>query len=318
VLDDGDDDDDDGGGGAAVRFRMNAGNSSSLMFAQTLCAWKATFTVRRVSVVSAAHNVETVWTYSDAPSLQSSLPVIVAVGGLSSDHTSLFRTQMWLFNHGARCIAVSVPTTCTSHAMFVDLFDAFLTRVELAAVDVCFMGSMLGAYLLQLYAAQRPAHVAGLVLCSPFCSTAFFQRHPPLGGLAGWMPEFMLKRKLLSALPAGELDADDVDGIDFLVGVIEQLPREAIVNRMALMCAADTLDPSQLRIARSRIAVVVAAPGTLNPKLPDAVRAAYDGCRVCTVKSDDEFYSLTRAHDQFAMQVLVHLRSLVIAAVPPE
>lgn len=308
--------------GCELRLRINAGkslspishkNDSTMSFAASFAAFRESFVQRRVALPSLQPgDVDDVtFTYTDAPGAATTLPVVVVLSGLSSDHQTFFRMQLWLLNHGVRCLALSLPL-CASHAHFVALLRAFFEQIGLGATPICLMGHMLGSYLAQLYAARFPAHVVGLVLCSAFCSTKHFQRHPPLAGLAGWAPEFLLKRKLLSALPADELEcADDVAAVDFLVGAIEGLSRDAILSRMQLMTASDDDADVAVALERRRIAVVVAEPGTLTRALPQAVLDKFAGCRECRIKSATEFYFITAPFDQLAMHVLVHLRSLV-------
>lgn len=291
------------------------------MFAQSLSAWRETFVLRRVAMPPVRRSSDSildedvVWSYSDsaAPQLATCPVVVVAVPGVGGDETSFFRVQLWLHNHGVRCIALALPApVCASHATFCEQFRSFLQRLALANARVCLLGSMLGSYLAQCYAAAYPQDVTGLVLCSAWTTTAMFRKHPPLGGFADWAPEFVLKRKLLGALPGGELESNDADAVDHLVGIVERLSRDQIVTRLALMCAKDTLDTSAVVLERRRIAVVVADDGALPLSVQQAAIDTYAGCRVCTIKSNSEFLFILSAYDELAMHVLVHLRSFAV------
>lgn len=291
------------------------------MFAQSLTAWRETFATRRTALPPIRRSSdsildeEVVWSYSDATvPLRPAFPiVVVALPGVAGDETSFFRVQLWLHNHGVRCIAVALPApVCASHSTFCKQFRLFLERIALLGngTRVCLLGTMLGSYLAQCFAEANPLDVAGLVLCSAWCSTAVFRRNPPLVGLADWVPSFLLKRKLLGALPSGMLDAVDADAVDHLVGVVERLTRDQIVTRFALMCAPDTLSTANVKLDRRCIAVVIADDGALPLSMQQAVLDAYEGCRVCTIKSNSEFLFILSAYDELAMHILVHLRSI--------
>lgn len=71
------------------------------------------------------------------------------------------------------------------------------------------------------------------------------------------MPEFMLKRFVLQALPTKAVAPTIADSIDFMVEQIESMTQPELASRLTLNCSTfPDFDPAHLPIDKSKITII--------------------------------------------------------------
>lgn len=70
------------------------------------------------------------------------------------------------------------------------------------------------------------------------------------------MPEFMLKRIVLSNFPTTNLETEIANSVDFMVEQLETLTQSELAGRLTLNCAPGTLKPGSVTLASEHITIL--------------------------------------------------------------
>lgn len=70
------------------------------------------------------------------------------------------------------------------------------------------------------------------------------------------VPEFLLKKILLSKFPKGEMEYEIANSVDFMVEQLETLKHSELVSRIKLNCTKSNLVPEDLPLPKSAITII--------------------------------------------------------------
>lgn len=183
-------------------------------------------------------------------------------------------------------------------------FDRFLDRLELDKVHL--FGSSLGGYLAQCFYQQKPSRVLSMILNNTFSDTQYYSDNSSCSAMFSILPEFMLKRIILSNFPQGLLDPDIAETVDFMVDQIENLNQEELASRLSLNCSpGGALNPS---VGLENITIIDALDATSPPeRLREEVYKYYPQAKIALLKTGGDFCYISRA-DELNVHIQVHLR----------
>ena len=184
---------------------------------------------------------DSTWVYFEhGPRDEAAVPIVL-LHGVEGTANTFFEQVLTLTAKGHRVIAAQYPPH-TSHAGWLLSAECFLNHVHAPTAHI--LGDGLGAFLALLFARRHPRRVRSLMLSNGFSSnrdfdfSAFFLGEDTMAAkLAGstvgahvfrWMPEFLIKRCLLSRLPSGQLSTAEADAVDFVVREVETLTQARV------------------------------------------------------------------------------------------
>eukprot|EP00160_Parvularia_atlantis_P005259 Unigene14497_Nuclearia_a/m.43687 Unigene14497_Nuclearia_a/g.43687 ORF Unigene14497_Nuclearia_a/g.43687 Unigene14497_Nuclearia_a/m.43687 type:complete len:187 (-) Unigene14497_Nuclearia_a:38-598(-) len=121
-----------------------------------------------------------------------------------------------------------------------------------------------------------------------------------------WVPDFALKRIILSNFPSGALEKRVADSVDFMVEQIETLSQPAIASRLTLNSAEARLEPGYFPDSRVMI-IETYDEVALHESLRSQVRKFYPESRYAQLKSGGNFPFLARPED-VNMHIRIHCR----------
>jgi len=184
--------------------------------------------------------------------------------------------------------------------------DRFLDKIAVNKVHL--FGTSLGGYLAQCYAAFRPARVESLILNNAFCDTQYFTDNAPCAAMFSVMPEFMLKRIVLSNFPTTTMETEIANSVDFMVEQLETLVQSELAGRLTLNCAPGNIKPGSVVVPSEHITILDTIDDVALPEnLREEVYKLYPDARVAHLKSGGNFPYLSRA-DEVNMHLQIHLR----------
>ena len=70
------------------------------------------------------------------------------------------------------------------------------------------------------------------------------------------MPEFMLKRIVLSNFPATSMETEVANSVDFMVEQLEVLSQSELAGRLTLNCAPGSLKPGSVTLSSEHITIL--------------------------------------------------------------
>jgi len=254
-------------------------------------------------------HVPMVWKYYDfgpKDSVESANIPLIMIPGASGGAESFFKQFISLCPKGYRIISVQWPGYLT-HQEWCQGFDKLLDKLHLTTVHL--FGTSVGGYLAQCYVAFKPQRVQSLVLCNAFCDTKFWIDNAPCMGMFPMMPEFFLKRMILSNFPAKQLESEIANSVDFMVEQIESLKKEELVSRLTLNCSAySNLHPDKLAFDKSKITIMDCMDEVAIPEsIRDEVYKYYPEAKISELKTGGNFPFLSRA-DDVNLFLQVHIR----------
>eukprot|EP01120_Amphizonella_sp_Union-15-10_P012515 TRINITY_DN5578_c0_g1_i1.p1 TRINITY_DN5578_c0_g1~~TRINITY_DN5578_c0_g1_i1.p1 ORF type:complete len:314 (+),score=69.93 TRINITY_DN5578_c0_g1_i1:69-1010(+) len=264
--------------------------------------FKSWVAMQRVNVETES-TIEGSWKFYDYGPKEA-IPLII-LPGITGTAESFYPQFLALCPRGLRIISVQWHTY-TKHDKWVKGFDRFLDILKIDKVHL--FGTSLGGYLAQCFIQFRPNRVVSLVLCNSFSDTQFYVDNAPCSNMFAWMPEFMLKRLLLSNFPSGIMEKEIANSVDFMVEQLETLTQRELASRMTLNCTSGPLKPTSLDFDQKKITIIDTMDEVAIPdKLREEVYKFYPKARVGQLKEGGNFPYLSRA-DEVNMHLTVHLR----------
>eukprot|EP01111_Echinosteliopsis_oligospora_P006504 TRINITY_DN2067_c0_g1_i1.p1 TRINITY_DN2067_c0_g1~~TRINITY_DN2067_c0_g1_i1.p1 ORF type:complete len:326 (+),score=59.18 TRINITY_DN2067_c0_g1_i1:195-1172(+) len=250
---------------------------------------------------------EKVWQYYDFG--PRDVAPLVCIPGASGTADVFYKQIVSLTPKGIRVIAVQPPPYET-HQGWCKGFDRFLDKINITKVHL--FGTSLGGYLAQCYCKLRPSRVESLILNNSFCDTQYFHDSAPCAAMFSMMPEFMLKRYILSNFPRTNLEPEIANSVDFMVEKLESLTQPELASRLTLNCALGPLKPGDVTLHPERITIIDTIDDNALPNnLREEVYKFYPEARVADIKTGGDFPYLSRA-DEVNMHIQIHLRKLGI------
>jgi len=247
----------------------------------------------------------TPWKYYDyGPKEEGTIPLIL-IPGVSGTAEVYFKQMISLCPKGFRLLSVQPPDYSTYDG-WCKGFDKFLSKFEFKKIHL--FGSALGGYFAQVYAQYRPSTIQSLILCNSFCDTTHYARNAPCVGMFPLMPEFMLKRLVLSNFPTGNMETQVGESIDFMVEQLESLNGREISSRLTLNCTVVDLDPEKMTFDKRRILIIESMDDVAVPrKMREDLLKYYPDAKLAELKSGGNFSYLSRA-DEVNLHIQVHMR----------
>jgi len=245
-----------------------------------------------------------VWKFYDTGP-KAGIPVI-CVPGTSVTCESFFNQCMSLNVRGYRLIAITFPPCETPEEWCINMID-FLDYLEQKSAH--FFGTSLGGYLVLTMIKLHPSYVKSAMLNNCFCDTSPFHARMPWMGLKQlrFMPDFYLRRYILSNFPQEDLEIAQALAVDFVVEMMNNLKQKDLVSRLRLncekRCIRDTEDYDQSKITVIDVFDRIALPNRMR----DQVQELLPNAEYCHVKTGGDFPYLANAHE-FSMLMQVHLR----------
>jgi maspardin len=231
---------------------------------------------------------------------------LVCIPGITGTPDVFYKQILSLCPKGYRIIAVESPPY-TTYERWLKGFDRFLDALKISKVHL--FGAAFGGYLAQCYVQYRPNRVESLILCTSFCDTQYYIDNAPFARFFPWMPEFMLKKMLLSNLPQHDVEAAIADSIDFVVEQLEGVSHKELAAKMILNCTSGPLKPQEFPLPSEKITIIDVMDEVAVPaKLREELQKFYPNARLGLLKSGGNFPYLSRA-DEVNMLIEVHLRN---------
>eukprot|EP01114_Cavostelium_apophysatum_P004297 TRINITY_DN14495_c0_g1_i1.p1 TRINITY_DN14495_c0_g1~~TRINITY_DN14495_c0_g1_i1.p1 ORF type:complete len:361 (+),score=92.61 TRINITY_DN14495_c0_g1_i1:102-1184(+) len=245
-----------------------------------------------------------VWKYYDyGPKEEAPIIFIPGAGGTAE---VFYKQFLSLCPKGYRVISVQPPDYMT-HETWCKGMERFLDRINVEKAHL--FGTSVGGFSAQAFVQFRPQRVLSLVLCNTFSDTSYYKEHAPCAEIFPWMPEFMLKRVILSNFPEGKMEAEIANSIDFMVLQLEELSQKELASRLTLNTTLFPLKPSEWKWDKRKITIIDTLDEVaVNGKLREEVYKYYPEAKVAELKTGGNFPYLSRA-DEFNMYIQVHLRS---------
>eukprot|EP01120_Amphizonella_sp_Union-15-10_P002889 TRINITY_DN13184_c0_g1_i1.p1 TRINITY_DN13184_c0_g1~~TRINITY_DN13184_c0_g1_i1.p1 ORF type:complete len:348 (+),score=60.63 TRINITY_DN13184_c0_g1_i1:95-1138(+) len=243
------------------------------------------------------------WKYYDSGP-KNTLPLVMLPG--TTGTAEIYYPQfLSLCPRGLRIISVQWPVYDT-HERWVKGFDRFLDSLKLDKIHL--FGTSLGGYLAQCFVHYKPNRVLSLILCNSFCDLQYFANNAPCAGMFNWMPEFVLKRILLSNFPNGTMEKEIANSIDFMVEQLETLGQKDLASRLTLNCTRGPLKTDSLGLSNDKLTILDTLDEIATPdQLREGVYKAYPNARRALMKTGGNFPYLSRS-EEVNMHLTVHLR----------
>lgn len=241
-------------------------------------------------------------------------PPLVCVGGLAEAGACFYKQIMALGSLGFRVVALTLPPVSDMEELgriVIGLLDA------LGIVSAVLLGSGMGGFVVQVAARLSPAHVAGLVLVNTFVDLGHFSGDLTCVPLISFMPDLIIRKKLLARLPSTELEPGIRDSVDFVVSTSESLSRSMLVARCRALASDYSLD-GPVPTPQSAILVIDAMDDVAVPdRAREEVSLFYPQARVAELKDGGNFPHLSRA-SEVHMHIKLLYRATEWDPVPTE
>eukprot|EP01132_Coremiostelium_polycephalum_P002794 gene2794-3474_t len=244
---------------------------------------------------------EKVWKYYDFGPKDQGPPLVFISPGTAEIYYKQFVS---LCPKGFRCISVQF-SPYDSLLGWVKGFDRFLDKLELDQIHI--FGSSLGGYLAQCYYQSRPSRVLSLILNNSFCDTQYYHDNASCSSMFSLLPEFMLKRIILSNFPTGLLEPDIAEATDFMVEQVESLTSDELASRLSLNCEESILNTNGAFMNNITIIDTLDSK-TVPEKLREEVYKYYPDAKIALIKTGGDFSYITRA-SELNIHIQVHLRN---------
>jgi len=250
---------------------------------------------------------ERIWKYYDYGPKDSELIPVVLLPGVSGTAEIFYKQFLSLCAKGYRLISVQSPPFL-DHTLWCKGFDKFLDKMQLNKVHL--FGTSLGGYLAQCFVVFKPERVLSLILNNTYADTQYYKDNAPCIQMFPLMPEFVLKRMILSNFPAKTMELEIANSVDFMVQQLETLSQAEIVSRLTLNCTvAESLKPAEFPLDQGKITIMDTLDEVVVPeKVREEVYKYYPNARFAELKTGGNFPYLSRA-DEVNMHLQVHLRN---------
>lgn len=200
------------------------------------------------------------WGVIDTGPTASGQTLLLLPGTLG--RADIFWQQILALKDRVRVLAVTYPRNADLDR-WVACLVRLLDRREIAHVTV--LGSSLGGYLAQLFAARQPERTAGLIAANTLSSTAGIADRPPYSVDIAAVPIAALRRGYHDKLNAWGAAHPEQQGLValLLAEVDGRIPAGHLKARMQALKVAPPLPPVEM--APDRIAIVECADDPIVP-----------------------------------------------------
>eukprot|EP01107_Rhizomastix_libera_P012294 TRINITY_DN3054_c0_g5_i2.p1 TRINITY_DN3054_c0_g5~~TRINITY_DN3054_c0_g5_i2.p1 ORF type:complete len:399 (+),score=116.45 TRINITY_DN3054_c0_g5_i2:33-1229(+) len=261
--------------------------------------------------------VESLWQYYEHGDRGAECGVpLVVLPSLAGTTQSFFRLINRLYPVGVRVISVEPPPYYSVNHFSVG-FEAFLKKLKIPKAHI--LGCGFGGFLAQVFAKMKPHKVQSLILCNTFCDNEHFHNSILISDLFMWMPEFILRRTVLSLLPQDSLAPETADAIDFIVEMFENVDADSLTSRLVLLTKRYHIQPHEC-FDNEKVTIINSLDDTSVPEgLKSEVFKLYPNSKLAEVRSGGEFPYLSQP-DEFALHLKVHIRrhAITMAAAQQE
>jgi len=262
---------------------------------------------------------EKIWKYYDFGPKEEALTPLIFLPGVSGTAEIFYKQFLSLCPKGYRLISVQYPPFM-DHTAWCKGFDRFLDKMQLNKVHL--FGTSLGGYLGQCFVMHKPERVLSLVLCNTYADTQYYKDNAPCVQMFPVMPEFMLKRMILSNFPTKIMEVEITNSVDFMVQQLETLNQAELASRLTLNCTvAEMLKPAEFPMDKSKITIMDTLDEVAVPeRVRDEVYKFYPDAKFAELKTGGNFPYLSRS-DEVNLHLQVHLRNhgvLPNPMTPPE
>jgi maspardin len=247
---------------------------------------------------------EKIWKFYDYG--PKDVPPLILLPGVSGTAEIFYKQFLSLCPKGYRLISVQYPTYMT-HESWCEGFNSFLDKIKVDKVHL--FGTSIGGFLAQRFIKYRHQRVLSLILCNSFSDTSYYKDNAPCAGMFPLMPEFVLKRMILSNFPTSKLESEIANSVDFMVKQLETLTQSELASRLTLNCLPSNFNPTELQFNKAKITIIDCLDEVAVPeKVRDEMYKMYPEARVAELKTGGNFPYLSRS-DETNLYIEVHLRS---------
>jgi len=253
--------------------------------------------------ISFDYSDEKVWKFYDYGP-KDVIPLVL-LPGVSGTAEIYFKQFLSLCPKGYRLISVQFPAFA-SHDDWCKGFERFLDKQNLKKIHL--FGTSIGGYLAQCFIQQRPQRVQSLILCNSFSDTSYYKENAPCAAGFPFMPEFLLKRMILSNFPTKIMEEEIAASVDFMVTQLETIPQKELAYRLVLNCTVTNLRPPEWTFDRSKVTILDCVDEVSVPeKLREEVYKYFPEAKIAELKTGGNFPYLSRPYE-VNMHIQVHLR----------
>ncbi|KYQ91775.1 alpha/beta hydrolase fold-1 domain-containing protein [Tieghemostelium lacteum] len=244
---------------------------------------------------------EKLWKYYDFGPKKDTIPLVFISPGTAE---IFYKQFVSLCPKGYRFISVQF-SPYDSLLGWCKGFERFLDRLGLEKIHL--FGTSLGGYLAQCFYQTRPSRVISMILNNTFCDTQYYHDNSSCAAMFSILPEFMLKKIILSNFPSGKLDKEMCDTVDFMVYQIESLQQQELASRLTLNCSIGLLNPSGGLM--ENITIIDSLDTVSVPeKLREECYKYYPNAKIALIKEGGDFVYISRS-DEVNIHIQVHLRN---------
>lgn len=180
---------------------------------------------------------------------------------------------------------------------FASLLKGLDLLIDRLKVPKCHMlGEGLGGYIAQCYAQFRPAKVASLVLCNTYSDMQHWVDSSPWSSLLSWMPDALMRRKLLSDYSYKGADEDISSAFKFVSQNAKSLDTDDLCSRLTLQYLMGPLRPTELPVSHESITIIdTQDPIAFPDRLRLEVHKFYPGSREVLLSTGSNFPFLSKS-----------------------
>uniref|UniRef100_A0A7S1XHC6 Maspardin n=1 Tax=Compsopogon caeruleus TaxID=31354 RepID=A0A7S1XHC6_9RHOD len=259
---------------------------------------------RLLSSVSKLSSVAYSWVYFDWGPKGYAEPII-CLHGIGGSADAFFYQVLHLGGIGYRVISVQLPPIWTIPD-FCDAFQGFLDSLGVKRIHL--YGTGLGGYLAFCYAGKRPERVASIVVTHAFLDPARNRKTIPYNeALIKWLPEFLLRRIVLSLLPQGRAELRSALAAEFVIVRTLECTRDQLASRLVLsIISSDASRKVLLSDERMTMIDTLDRGANLDEGEEDIIEQ-FPGIRRAYLKTGGSFPYLSQP-EEVNMHLVVHLR----------
>lgn len=200
------------------------------------------------------------WGVIDTGATASGKTLLLLPGTLG--RADIFWQQILALKDRVRVLAVTYPRNADLDR-WVACLARLLDRRDVAQATV--LGSSLGGYLAQLFAARQPSRTAGLIAANTLSSTAGIADRPPYSADIAALPVAAMRRGYRDRLEAwGAAHPEQAGLVTLLLAEVDgRIPAGHLKARMQALKVAPPLPP--VRLAPENVAIVECADDPIVP-----------------------------------------------------
>jgi len=138
----------------------------------------------------------------------------------------------------------------------------------------------------------------------------FFSQTNPLSGVFKFLPEFILKKYVLSFFPLKELEANIADTLDFMVERVETLKQKTLASRVTLNSTAGPLEINNFPLDSQKISIIDVLDESFIPEsIREDLYKVFPEAKQARLKCGGDF-PFVSVSDEVNMFIEVHLRAM--------